>query len=60
MNKANNGKKRVSEFVKASISIPYSLLSTFDEEAKRLGYTRSEGIRQAMRRQLEIWTGKRF
>jgi len=56
------GKKKsgVSSFVKASFSIPYSLLSEFDKESEMHGYTRSEAIRQCMRRMLETWTGRRY
>jgi len=49
-----------SDYVQVSVTVPFSLLSLFDEESKRRGYTRSEAIRQAMRRTLEIWTGRRL
>lgn len=48
------------EFVKISVSLPFSLLSMFDEEAERRGYTRSEAIRQGVRHLLEVWTGRRI
>jgi metal-responsive CopG/Arc/MetJ family transcriptional regulator len=49
-----------SVYVAVTISLPFSLLSQFDEEIKRKGYTRSEGIRVGMRHLLEVWTGRRF
>jgi metal-responsive CopG/Arc/MetJ family transcriptional regulator len=51
---------RRAEFVKITVTLPFSLLSAFDEEASRLGYTRSESIRQSMRKMLETWTGRRY
>lgn len=50
----------VSEFVKISFTIPFPLLTQFDDETSKRGYTRSEAIRQAIRRMLEIWTGGRL
>jgi hypothetical protein len=67
MERRGNRKKRQSqtptksaEFVKISVSVPFSLLSLFDEEAERRGYTRSEAIRQGIRHQIEVWTGRRL
>jgi len=53
-------KSEVSDYVHITISIPFSLLSIFDEEAKKRGYTRSEAIRKAIRNMLEVWTGRRL
>jgi hypothetical protein len=47
-------------FVKCSFTIPFNLLSLLDEESKVRGYTRSEALRQAVRRLLETWTGRRL
>jgi hypothetical protein len=55
-----NREPRPSEFVKCSFTIPFSLLRLLDEEAKIRGYTRSEALRQAVRRLLETWTGRRL
>ena len=52
--------EKLSDFVSITFTIPFSLLSQFDEECKRRGYTRSEAVRQAMRRLIEIWTGRRL
>lgn len=61
MRKAQTKKtQKVSEFVKISFTIPFPLLTQFDDEAAKRGYTRSEAIRQAIRRTLEIWTGGRL
>jgi len=59
-NRDGQKKSAVSNFVKSSFSVPYPLLKDFDEEAERHGYTRSEALRQAMRRLLETWTGRRY
>lgn len=56
----NRKNEPVSEFVQISVTVPFSLLSMFDEERKRRGYTRSEAIRKAMRHALETWTGRRL
>jgi len=48
------------EFVDVNFTVPYGLLSRFDQECEKRGYTRSEALRETMRRQLEIWTGMRF
>ena len=47
-------------FVQVSFSVPLRLLSEFDKESKMRGYTRSEALRGAMRRALEVWTGRRL
>jgi len=65
MERSENRKKgqtptKTQEFVKVSVSLPFSLLQLFDEEADRRGYTRSEAIRQGIRHQLEVWTGRRL
>jgi len=61
MAKSKRGEgSKISDFVNITITVPYSLLSQFDEETQRRGYTRSEAVRQAMRRLLEIWTGRRL
>ena len=49
-----------SEFVNVNFTVPYGLLAVFDQETQKRGYTRSEGLRQAMRRLLEVWTGARY
>lgn len=51
---------KISDFVNITVTVPFSLLSQFDEECQRRGYTRSEAVRQGMRRLLEIWTGRRL
>jgi len=53
-------KNEPSEFVKVSFTIPFCLLSLLDEQSKLRGYTRSEAVRQAVRKMLEIWTGRRL
>jgi len=61
LEKRENRKKAPGgDFVKISLSVPFNLLSMFDEESKRRGYTRSEAVRQGMRRLLETWTGRRL
>jgi metal-responsive CopG/Arc/MetJ family transcriptional regulator len=55
-----NRETQPSEFVKCSFTIPFSLLRLLDEESKVRGYTRSEALRQAVRRLLETWTGRRL
>lgn len=61
MAKSENGKKRPSQkYVRIELSIPFSLVNQFDEEAERRGYNRSEAIRTAMRDELERWTGRRL
>jgi len=50
-----------SDDVDIDVTLPYSLLTTFDEEYKRHGFsTRSEAVRESMRKQLETWTGRRY
>jgi metal-responsive CopG/Arc/MetJ family transcriptional regulator len=51
---------RRMEFVKITVTLPFPLLSVFDEHASRLGYTRSEALRQSMRKMLETWTGRAY
>lgn len=53
-------KLKTQAFVKVNFTVPFNLLDLYDEEAERRGYTRSEALRQAMRRQLEMWTGRRL
>ena len=48
------------EFLRISVTVPWTLLSQFDEESNKRGYTRSEAVRTAMRRLLSIWTGARI
>jgi metal-responsive CopG/Arc/MetJ family transcriptional regulator len=61
MGKKKQSESEVSNNVDFKISIGYSLLTSFTEEAKRHGFsTRSEAVRESMRRQLEIWTGRRY
>jgi metal-responsive CopG/Arc/MetJ family transcriptional regulator len=62
MPETENGKKRASgkKSVRIEVSIPFPLLSQFDDEAERRGYNRSEALRAAMRDQLERWTGRRL
>jgi hypothetical protein len=56
--KRENRKKRVSEFADVNFTVPFALLNVYDEEAEKRGYTRSEALRQGMRRQIEGWTGR--
>ncbi len=60
--KKKKGRPKVefSDYVQVSVTIPFSLLSVFDEEIRRRGYNRSEAIRKAIRSMLEVWTGRRF
>jgi metal-responsive CopG/Arc/MetJ family transcriptional regulator len=61
MPETKKGKKRVlQKYVRIEISVPFPLLSQFDEEAERRGYNRSEAIRATMRDQLERWTGRKL
>ena len=50
----------VSEYVTITVSLPFSLLSLFDGEIAKRGYSRSEAMRIGMRELLERWTGRRF
>lgn len=59
MEKRKKGKKSTpSNYVHIYVSIPFQLLSKFDEESERRGYNRSEAMRKAMRNLLETWTGR--
>lgn len=66
MEKSKTAAKRHStstpqvDFVNVNFTVPYNLLSPFDKEAEMRGYTRSEALREAMRKQLELWTGRRW
>jgi metal-responsive CopG/Arc/MetJ family transcriptional regulator len=61
MAEAENRKKGPSvKYVRIEISIPFLLVSQFDEEAEWRGYNRSEAIRASMRDQIERWTGRRL
>jgi len=56
-----SGSEELSDVVSIKATVPYHLLSAFDDEFKRHGYsTRSEAVREAMRKLLEIWTGRRY
>jgi len=58
--KRGRPKSEISDYVNVTITIPFNLLSIFDEERKKRGYSRSEAIRLSMRRLLELWTGRRM
>ena len=61
MEKKSQKKRAVSDAVDIKVTMPYSLLTAFDEELKRHSYsTRSEAVRETIRRQMEIWTGRRY
>ena len=62
MDKQKQKKSEVlSDVLSFKVSVPYHLVSAFDDEFKRHGYsTRSEAVREAMRKLLEIWSGRRY
>ena len=60
MEKPPRRKKVKLGHVAIQVSLPYSLLNQYDEEIQRRGYNRSEGLRSAIRDQLERWTGRRL
>lgn len=41
------------EWIRVNISLPWDLLTEFDDLIKRHGYTRSEAVREAMRGLME-------
>lgn len=56
----NENKRPVQKYVRIEVSIPFALLSMFDEESERRGYNRSEALRHAMRNEIEKWTGRQL
>lgn len=61
LKKQDSEKKReFQKCVRIEMSIPFQLLSQFDEEAERRGYNRSEAIRAAIRDKIERWTGRQL
>jgi metal-responsive CopG/Arc/MetJ family transcriptional regulator len=61
MENGNSGEKlKKAKAVRINVSIPFQLLKQFDEESERRGYNRSEALREAIRDQLERWTGRRL
>jgi metal-responsive CopG/Arc/MetJ family transcriptional regulator len=58
--KKNRKKRSAGNYVRIEVTLPFQLISQFDEEAERRGYNRSEALRAAMRDQIERWTGRRL
>ena len=55
-----HGRLRDQDFRRVTVSMCRSLKDLFDAECDKRGYTRSEALRGAMRRMLEVWTGRRL